>query len=120
MKIHAFGVEAESMFWMDSDTEIFGDIHDIEEREYDIIVGEVPSYGHVMEKPSCEAGFPKTSILYYAGFWGTKHHTHQRIREYYIDYWRRCFDNEFSVASINRLELYAFNLVVLRFLYDDG
>jgi hypothetical protein len=120
MKIHIFTTDCDQLIWLDSDTEIFADVRDFFKLDFDILVANVPLYGYVMKKPSMEAGFPMTKRLYFAGCWATKNRTHLKIHDYYVDYWKRCFNDEFTVASVNRLELYAFNLAVLRFMHEDG
>jgi hypothetical protein len=121
MKIHAFKMPTDGIFWLDSDSEVFGDFRDMLELDYDILVGLAPKrWGWVMKKPSVHAGFPETDYLYFPAFWSTKNKTHQKLLDYYLYYWEEAFRNAIPMAGHNRLELYAFNLAVLRFQVEDG
>jgi hypothetical protein len=119
MKIHAFTVPEEGIFWMDSDTEVHNNIYDMLELDYDVLVGSSNGWEY-MKKPSAEAGYPDPGRLYYGGFWATKNYAHRKMHDYYVDYWERLFTGEFTVGSKFRLELYAWNLALLRFQHDDG
>lgn len=119
MKLHAFGVPEEGIFWMDSDTEIDNNIYDMLELDYDVLVASTAG-GQYMIKPSVQAGLPESRKLYFGGFWATKNHAHNKMRKYYLDFWERLFAGEFTVGDKYRLELYAWNLAVLKFQHEDG
>ncbi len=121
MKIHAFNMPTDGIFWLDSDSEVFGDFKDMLKLDYDILVAPTPKqWWFVMKDPSVYAGLPETNYLYFPAFWATKNKTHQKLLDYYLFYWKEAFAGNIPMYGVNRLELYAFNLSVLRFMHEDG
>lgn len=121
MKLHAYSLETPTMFWIDCDTIVHGDLCEMLKLDFDILVSKWQhSMAKTVLKGVCkQADLPNMECML-AGFVVFKHHAHNKIYNDYLEYWQKLFRNELHPGLVYRLEIYAFNLAVIKFRLEGG
>jgi len=123
MKIHAYRLPYPEIAWIDADTIIRGDLEEIysvgRREDYDIMIsewqGHTPGGWYTLaEDEGLVAG-----TLKMPGFTVFRNNAHNKLLKYYIPFLNRIFEGDLVPPVLNRLEIYAYNLTLLR-LQEDG
>jgi len=123
MMIYSYSLDTPELFRIDADTIIHGnpkEILDIGRREnYDVMISRWLGYTPGGYKTLCESEGLMAKELRMPGFTIFRNHAHNRFLRYYIPYLNRIFEGELKTPNPNRLEIYAFNLSLLK-LEEEG
>ena len=124
IKIHAYRLPDPEIAWIDADTIIHGNLADIfnvgRREDYDIMISEALAE-HVRvpwEALAKDEGLVAESLKM-PGFTVFRNNAHNKLLKYYIPYLNRIFEGDIATPNANRLEIYAYNLTLLR-LQEDG
>ena len=121
MKIHSYELDTPNMFWVDCDTIIHGDLTEMLEPDFDILVSRWDhSEGKTLMKGLCkELNLPHMDIMM-NGMLVFKNHAHNKMRDDYVGYLEDIFEGRLQVPVLNRMEIYAFMLSLIKFKQRGG
>lgn len=116
MKLHAYTVQTSIMVNLDCDTVVHGNILEVLEEDYDLLVAEwlYPSSKTLMTANCKKLGLP-TWPLMMDGFVVFKNYAHLKFRPIYEKYLRMVALGEVSPHDSVHLGVHAFNLAINHF-----
>jgi len=121
MKIHSYELDTPIMIWIDCDTIIHGDLTEMLTPEFDILVSRWDhSEGPRLMRGLCKRlDLPHMDIMM-NGMLVFKNHTHNKMRDDYVGYLKDIFEGRLQVPVLNRMEIYAFMLSLIKLKQRGG